>query len=225
VAIEFSKLSDIEEYLRKQWSALFKRFLYEQKFTKSESRRLEAFSEELKDIKSLILSGISAGQGKEVGRGVLKYRRLLDFLLCFNTSNISDILLEDISWDDLVQKIGIKEIKVIEASNRFRPLVYLIMNDGTFYESRFNFILIERLAKEWGYFRQLIIPIKQEIISALAENATNSIMPITRHRDIQFSDFISQKESIGVNSITSTTTLSPTTTLSDNHEGAEDEEQ
>jgi len=221
--VEFNKFSDIEDYLKKQWSSLFQRLLFESRLVKSESRRLEAFSDELKDIKSLILSSIATGQAKEVGRGVLKYRRLIDFLYSSNHSNIYQILLQNSSWDDLLQSLNIQDIVVVDQSSRLRPLVYLVKDDGTFYEARYTLSLIQKFASDWGAFSQLPQAVKQEVVSALSENFSNEFIgrPL-RYRDIQFSDFIKDQENRKGNS-TTTTTINPTTFNTSEEEEEEEE--
>ena len=211
--VEFSKVADIEDYLRKQWSSLFQRLLFEQKIVKSEAIRLEAFSEELKDIKSLILSSISAGQAKEVGRGVLKYRRLVDFIYLIRHPNIIDLLEEDVSWEELLKRLDIKEIQVVEKINRFRPIVFFVKNDGTFYETRYNIQIIQRLASDWNSFRQIASNVKQEVIAALTENFNYPTLGgAIRYRDMQFEQFLQEQiESKGENVITATTTINPNT--------------
>lgn len=211
--IEFSKLSDIEDYLKKQWSSLFQRLLFEQRILKSESRRLEAFSEELKDIKSLILSSISTGHAKEVGRGVLKYRRVVDFLLMMKNPDIPQILMEDISWDELLKKLEIKDIAVVENINRFRPVVFFVKTDGTFYESRYNLSMIKHLSSDWNNFRQLTQAVKQEVVNALFENSTASLFGTLRYRKTQFTQFIEEQIETkeGSSTTTTTTTINPTT--------------
>ena len=193
--VEFGRLADIEDYLRKQWSALFQRLLFEQKIMKSESRRLDAFSEELKDIKSLILSSISAGHAKEVGRGVLKYRRLVDFLNLFNHPKIQEILLSDISWEELWKRLDIKELKVMELNRGLRPTVYLIKSDGTFYLTRYNVAIIQGIAIDWNAFRNLAVPVKQEVVAALTENLSHSSIgaPVI-YKNVQFEDYLRERQ-------------------------------
>ncbi len=190
---EFNKISDIEEILKKQWSALLQRLLFEQRSHKNENKKIENVSEELKDIKSLILSSITTSQAKEVGRGVLKYRRIIDFLLCFQHSNIQNILVQDIEWDDLLKYLDIKEIKVVNVSSRFRPLLFLIRNDDTFYEYRNPVQTLNRMANEWNTFRQLKEDIKSEIISALLENDQH-VIPMVRHREQSFETYLEELE-------------------------------
>jgi hypothetical protein len=191
--VEFSKLADIEEFLRKQWSALFQRLLFEQKHIKSESRRLEAFSEELKDIKSLILSSISTEQAKEVGRGVIRYRRLVEFLYLMTQS--TEILMKNVDWGELFNLLEIKEVFYLNMERNYRNNAIFVKKDGTFYESRYTYAIIENLAKDWDAFRKIKTPAKQEIISAISENLENS--PIgrpMRYRDFQFDEFMREQQ-------------------------------
>jgi len=227
--IEFSKLADIEEYLRKQWSALFQRLLFEQRLVKSESRRLEAFSEELKDIKSLILSSISTGQAKEVGRGVLKYRRLIEFLYLTNHPEIEKTLMQDISWEILLKTLDIKEIVVLDNNNnRLRPTVFLVKNDGTFYEARYSLVAIQNIASDWNSFRQLAQAVKQEVILALSENFNNEFMgrPL-RYRNFQFQAFISEQNErrIITESSSAARTINPNNISESVDAGGEEEEE
>lgn len=219
--VDFSKLSDIEDYLKRQWSSLFQRLLFEQRSNKSESRRLEAFSEELKDIKSLILSSITAGQAKDVGRGVLRYRRLVEFILGFNHPNPSQLLMENITWQELIDKLDINEIIITETINKFRPNVYLIKTDGTFYELRLTISLFEKRGKEWAEFRQLPDLIKTEVIAALTENMSNVLLPVVRYHSEQFQDYLNEATS---KDKTTATTINPNS-LSNVNSGSSEEEE
>lgn len=223
--VEFTKLADIEDYLKRQWSSLLQRLLFEQRLLKSEARRLDAFSEELKDIKSLILSSISAGQAKDVGRGVLKYRRLVDFLYMFKHPNMREILMLDISWEELLKKLDIKSINVVENINRFRPMVFLIKTDGTFYETRYALNIIQNLAENWSTFRHIAPGVKQEVVEALTENFTYSIIGPLKYREMQFEDYLKEQiETKGESSSTATTTTINPTTISDSKIDTPEEE-
>ena len=60
---------------------MFQRLLHEQKRKAIDSTTNLLFIDGLQDIKSLILSTINTGDGKEIGKGVLRYRRLIEFCL------------------------------------------------------------------------------------------------------------------------------------------------
>jgi len=213
---EFSKISDIEDFLKKQWSALLQRLLYEQRVQKGELRKIEMFSEELKDIKSLILTSISSTQARETGRGVLKYRRVIEFLLCIKHPDIKSILLKNIEWDALLKEINILSILVAEGTNRFRPTVYLINEDDTFYESRYPVNMITRIANDWNAFRLLTDPVKREIINAISENDSH-ITPL-RYRPMTLNEYFATIHSENTTTLTTNTTINPTTLDNDSSE-------
>lgn len=211
---EFNKISDIEDFLKRQWSALLQRLLFEQRSHKNEYMRIESFSEELKDIKSLVLSSISSTQAKEIGRGVLKYRRLIDFLLSFQHANIHELLTQNIDWDSILKSLDIREVKVININSRYRPLIFLIKTDDTFYEYRNPVVLLTRFANEWNSFRQLNNDVKTEIINVISESEQHGIMML-RHREENYEQYIQAFEERQSASTTATTTTISRTTLSE----------
>ncbi|MGV1021034.1 DUF4062 domain-containing protein [Empedobacter falsenii] len=224
--VEFSKFGDIEDYLKRQWSALFQQLLFEQRVNKTENRKLDSFSEELKDIKSLILSSISSKQAKEVGRGVIKYRRLLEFLFLLDSPDYNSFVIKNISWDELMKDIGIVEIASIQTEKmRMRQFIYLIKNDRTFYECRYGHNAVTQIANEWERFRKLENGIKENIIEALTENFDNEMAfnrPV-RYRDFTFDLFIQEQLAINKdfeNNLFSITNISNYDT--DNDENSED---
>jgi len=218
---EFSKISDIEEFLKKQWSALLQRLLFEQRGHKNELKRIQNLSEELKDIKSLVLSSISSTQAKEIGRGVLKYRRLIDFLLTFNHQNIRVLLTQDFDWQKLLTELEIQEVKILNLNSRYRPFLYLIRNDNTFYEYRLPVTNLTRFANEWNSFKTLTYEVKTEIINAISENEQHSMASLRFHQQ-DFDEFMQEFEERQSLSSTSTTTTISRTTL---NEQAEDEDE
>ncbi|MEZ0612006.1 DUF4062 domain-containing protein [Fibrella sp. WM1] len=227
--IEFNKLSDIEDFLRRQWSALLQKLLFEQRRIKSESRRLEAFSEELKDIKSLILSSISTGQAKDVGRGVLRYRRLIEFLISTKHKNVNQIIVQELTWDTLLEALDI--VSIITNDNHRSNHVYLLKSDGTFYQTRYNLTAIRRLALDWSSFSNLALAVKQEVVSALSENiVTNeiSVGPLY-YKDKLLEEYLKEKDakkdannmSTTINSLTFDKTVE--TSFTNNEEEEEEE--
>lgn len=194
---EFSKISDIEDIIKKQWSALFQRLLHEQKRKAIDSTTNRLFIDGLQDIKSLILSTINTGDGKEIGKGVLRYRRLIEF--CSSIINLSDaisLLVKDISWDELLKAMHIIDIKYISRNGKERPV--LIREDGTFY--RFRFMtpthFIDVYSQDWDRFKMLKPDVKENIIAAISESDIINMGPIVFHVNEQFSDFCNKNDSI-----------------------------
>ena len=218
--VEFSKISDIEDFLKKQWSGLLQRLLFEQRTQKGELRKMEMFSEELKDIKSLILTSISSTQTKEIGRGVLKFRRVIEFLLEFQHNDVKALLYQNIEWDLLLKELSIKNVVISENVNRYRPVVFLVREDNSFYESRFPVNMISKMANEWNTFRQLSDEVRIEIVNAIADNDSHTISGGLRFRAMPFDEYIESLNE-AQNNITTTTTINPST-LDDNN-GNDDE--
>lgn len=180
--IEYSKLSDIEVYLKKQWSSLLQQLLYQQRFQKNELKRIESFSEELKDIKSLILTSISSAQVKEIGRGVLRYRRVVEFLLLFQHSDITNLLTRDIGWKGILKELDIVDVVLISSDERgSRSEVYFVKSDSTYYNVRYPLKTIDNMETEWSVFKQLSPEVKTEIITSIAENSTGQFAPPVRY--------------------------------------------
>ena len=71
----FEKEQEVEEVLKKQWSAYFQRLLYEQRYVKEEKKKMEVLSNQFEDLKTAILSSIENVDQREVARGIVRYRR------------------------------------------------------------------------------------------------------------------------------------------------------
>ena len=54
-----------------------------------------------------------------------------------------------------MKDLDIKEVKVVNISSRFRPFVFLIKNDDSFYEYRNPVLSLNKLANDWDTFRLL----------------------------------------------------------------------
>ena len=156
----FEKGQDIEEILKKQWSNYFQRLLREQRFSEGEHKRLDALSERFEDLKTAILSSINDGDQRDIARGTVRYRRLFDFLLSLKTLNLAYIKSTKDSWEDMLKKAGIKRIVPADSfsinySNFPRPnraRLFLIANDGHFYEFRLPAEIMDTISLDWQAF-------------------------------------------------------------------------
>ena len=76
----FGKLEDIENCLLKQWSNLFQSLLSQIKSKVEASKQMNQITEQLKDMKALIMSSVNNPESsKEAAKGVLKYRSLINY--------------------------------------------------------------------------------------------------------------------------------------------------
>lgn len=208
----FTNISDIQDILKKQLSALLQRTLQAQRNEVTERKQINYFLEGLSDIKSLILTSIGTDQGKEIGKGVIRYRRLIDFFQGLQVDNVGALAKQNINWDELLKQIGIREIIVLDnTSIRYRNTTFLLMQDNTFFECRYHIGFIQRLAQEWSTFKQLPDQLKDSIVGAILESDQHSLMMI-RKINQQFDEFLKELEEKNLtSSTTTTTTINPKT--------------
>jgi len=188
--IPFGKLEDIEIHLKKQWGALFQRLLREQREQQVETRKLFTITEQIEDLKTAVISTIGNAQNREVARGVIKYRRLSDFLVGLNLPDFSVVTGSDISFDDLLSLVDIVEMRDVPSRNTFGRTA-LVRSDGTFYELRFGQEFLNRISIDWQSFVSLSGDIRQVIFEAISD--MGRVGPgILRYRDEQFDEYFSE---------------------------------
>ncbi|MDK8189210.1 DUF4062 domain-containing protein [Paenibacillus sp. UMB7766-LJ446] len=186
--VSFNKMEDIESYLRKQWSGLLQRLLYEQRFKKQEEIKIDYLANQIADIKTAIMTSISSSDLKDTARGAIKFRHLVDFFRQLKNSNTRDLLLLDITFKELLTRLSIIDIIPIDNPNRFNRLTALILEDGTFFELRYPIGFIERLKDDWMEFIILNQTSRQAIINAIYDIDDNRPMRNFRYINKQFSD-------------------------------------
>jgi len=169
----FSKYQDIEEALRKQWSGLFQRLLSEQRTKQVDARRIDALTEQFEDLKAAILTSVGTKNEREVARGVVRFRRLFDFLRGFEIPDFAFVINETHSWAEFLKHIDVVEIReaIVERDPRVfssRPVNYLLKGDGTFYEVRFPFRAAD-MSLDWEAFMGHSPDVRAIIFDALNE--------------------------------------------------------
>ena len=119
---------------------------------------LVILSERFEDLKTAILSSMNDGDQRDIARGIVKYRRLFDFLLPLRTLNLEHIKVTTDSWNVILQKAGIKEVidgfslskKTSVYSGPMRARTILRLEDDTFYECRASVEMMYELARDWS---------------------------------------------------------------------------
>lgn len=177
----FSKLDDIKTTLVGQWSQLFQRLLSESKNSRNESKRYADFSESIEDLKAVVLASITTPNLRETARGAIQYRHLISFLNGFQAENLYDLLVSDFNWEELFEKLEISDIKEIESDKGYRPKVYLIKNDGTFYSYRFPARILEDIKMDWISFINVDKESRKAIIEATLQDSGSR-----RNRDLNY---------------------------------------
>lgn len=184
----FAKFEDIEETLKKQWAGLFQKLLNESRNKQLEFKRIDTLSNQFEDLKTAILTSIGSTNEREVARGVVRFRRLVDFFRNLRLPDYSQLLNNNLTWDEFF--LGIVGIsKIIDLDNlvpnlnrnmRFRTL--LVKNDDTFYEVRYGMEYINELAQEFEAFVSLPSETRNIIFDALGD-MRSGLMIIRYHRE------------------------------------------
>lgn len=167
----FARLDDIKNHLVSQWSFLFQRLLSENRTRALESKRYQDFSERLDDLKAVVLASISERNLRDIAKGAIQFRHLISFVSTLNMEDHRRALLSELKWEELLLEAKIVEVKFSEdVDGTFRGLVYLIVEDGTFYRCRFPRRHYENLRADWALFLRTTPDIRAAITDALLED-------------------------------------------------------
>lgn len=191
----FEKGQDIEEILRKQWSGYFKRLLQEQRITDNSHKKLDILSDQFEDLKTAILSSIENHDQRKTASGIVKYRRLTDFLfsLDFSTQELCS------SFDSFSQLLAKRKIiQVLSASDipelsgrYFISRSFLLKSDGTFFYTRISKDAIDEFGLDWESFKSIDPKSKEIILEALQEMYKPS--ELINYRNEQFNEFVQRR--------------------------------
>lgn len=175
----FSKLQDIEDTLRRQWSSLFQKLIQEQRSRAFEAKRLDNLTEQFEDLKTAILTSIGTTNERDVARGVVRFRRLIDFVRALGLKDHNFLIRGHHPWDELLRYAEIEKVlDAAEMPEEFlyhkrnfgpRPRMFLIKNDGTFFELRTSPDFFHSLSLEWEAFMELSEDTREIIVDALSE--------------------------------------------------------
>ncbi len=189
--IQFSKIEDIENHLRKQWASLFQRLLKDQRNSTTEHSQMFAISEQIEEIKTAVLSSIGNKDNRDVARGTIKYRRLVDFISKLNNQDVKFIYNTELSFDDFIKNVGIVQIENMPVSRGPLGRTALIKEDGTFYEFKFPKTFINRLADDWQSYIKLRPDVREVIYEAINDLDQHGLF-LVRYRNEQYTEYIKQ---------------------------------
>lgn len=167
----YSNFGEIEAHLIKQWSGLFQMLLRDTRAKKSEGRRADAIIEQIQDLKAAMLQTISAGSARDVARAVIKYRRLVDFVIAMrHYAQSLDIADYQGSFNDLLSDFGVTEVEqAVEGDGNGFPRTVLILNDDTYLRVRVPDRRFEAFAVEWAEFSQLEKETKVAVLQGVSD--------------------------------------------------------
>ncbi len=170
----FAKIEDIEAQLRRQWAALFQRMLEEERQTVAERQRIDKLSEQFEDLKTAILTTIGDAPTRDVARGVLNFRFLIDALRGLDIPDFRKALEAGATWYEIMDAADISLPDGVlclaeDTGSRERETVILERRNGTRLRSRMSGLRFRRLPDEWNQLLGLPPAARLAIYDALSE--------------------------------------------------------
>lgn len=155
--VPFERLEDLLEHLQKQWSGLFQRLLSEARNHQADARRIDRLADQFDDLKTALLATVGDSSTRVVARGVVRYRRLIDFLRSLPSPGepISDLVSEGALgfWEMLKAGARITGFRGPARPGRLMPWqTFLLGDQGEVYGCRFTAAGLERLERDWQSF-------------------------------------------------------------------------
>lgn len=196
--IPFARIEEITDHLRKQWTALFQRLLRESRDRREESRRIDRLSEQFEDLKTALLATVGDGEARRVARGVVRYRRLLEFIRGFPTDNdLRHYAVEyEGEWSDFLREYAdVVEVKSTPQDGAsIVPYSLMISRDGSGYLVRMTPMGVSRMAKDWNDFKSEPTQLRAVLYDSLSEQDARTPSLMVRPLDKEgVQDFIAER--------------------------------
>ena len=194
----FSRLQDIEDALRRQWSGLLQHLLLERRTRVMDRRRIEDLTEQFENLKAAILAAVGGSNDeKQIARGVVRFRRLYDFASAMGSKCVQALSGPHMSWAELLVELGVVEIHpapegMLNIEKFGRPVTEVMLReDGTFYMV-FRPFATAGVSAEWDAFMQIRQESRAVIAEALGEMRGNVpvVRNYVRHVPIGVSEYI-----------------------------------
>lgn len=187
----FTKFEDIESTLKKQWSGLFQRLLNESRIKQAELQRIDTLTNQFEDLKTAILTSITNTNERDVAKGVVRFRKLHEFVSSLKIANESVILDGSMSWDNflhgvvgVVNVIDMDNAEFVRGNRMTRVRTLLVKEDDTFYELRLGREYLDDISLDFEAFVLLSSENRKIIFDALAEMPHSSMNVRYRREDV-----------------------------------------
>lgn len=191
--ISFARIEEIIDHLKKQWTALFQRLLRESRDRREESRRIDRLSEQFEDLKTALLATVGDGDARRVARGVVRYRRLIEFIRGIPTQNdLRHFAVEyQGEWLEFLRDYAdVVEIKSAPSEERPIPYSIMITSDGAGYVIRLSSFAFSRMLMDWNDFKSEPMQLRTVLYDTLTEQDARSsslmIRPLPKEDVEQF---------------------------------------
>lgn len=191
----FARLEDIREHLAGQWSQLFQRLLAENKTRTREERRYRDFSESIEDLKAVVLASLSTPGLRDTAKGAIRFRHLISFVSSLRNIKHRELLLSEHSWEELLRIARIVDIRVGSDDGAFRHWTLLVLDDGTFYRTRFPGRMFDDFKTDWDSFLKVDSAAREAIVDALLEDRDMRRMSILLYIPQNIESYLAEKKS------------------------------
>lgn len=181
----FSRLQDIEDALRRQWSGLFQHLLLERRTRAMDRRRIEDLTEQFENLKAAILAAVGSRDEKQIARGVVRYRRLYDFVAALGSEYESQLSGPEMSWQSFLEQLQVVSIEeppmgwFNDSMGGRAPSQVMYRSDGTFYLVSRPFD-VDTVVEEWKAFMAIRQESRSVIVDALNEMRGGASSPMIR---------------------------------------------
>lgn len=191
----FSRLEDIREHLTGQWSQLFQRLLAESKARVRDEKRYRDFSENIEDLKAVVLASLSTPGLRETAKGAIQFRHLISFISSLRFIDHRALLLSKLTWAQLLIDARISEIRRGPEDGSMPHEMLLIRDDRTFYRSRFPSRIFDEFKADWNKFIALNDPTREAIVDALLEDRATGRMLMLSYVRQSVEQYLANKKS------------------------------
>lgn len=199
----FSRLQDIEDALRRQWSGLLQHLLLERRTRAMDRRRIEDLSEQFENLKAAILAAVGSSDEKRIARGVVRYRKLYDFVTNIGAQYEQTLSGPTLSWEEFLNDLRVTSISA--PPNDFLgdsmigrgPTQIMHRHDGTFYLVSRPFD-IDSLHEDWEAFMKIRQESRAVIVDALSEMrsaSTHMMRRFVRHIPTSVDEYVAVQKS------------------------------
>lgn len=178
----FGRIEDVVTHLKKQWAALFQRLLRENRDQRDEARRIDRLAEQFDDLKTALLATVGDAEARRIARGVVRYRRLIEFMRGIPAEGDLRYYTVDYSgdWREFLREYAdIREIRATEEGPSV-PYTLMVKGDGSAFATRLTSAGFWRISQEWNDFKSEPTPLRTVLYDTLKEQDMRSALAMTR---------------------------------------------
>jgi hypothetical protein len=135
---------------------------------------VDSLAEQLDDLKTAVLSTIGDSSSREIARGAVNFRFLIDCVLELGIPDLRNSIETGVDWDQLMDTAGIYwDLNILVPAKDHQSIhsrrVLLSKSDGTYLEGRIPPERVLRLPEEWSAYMRLPPTGRTAIFDALQE--------------------------------------------------------